>query len=83
MLSIANEPKRGSLSDETDPFVGLHSNFLENQNVGMSRSKMFQSTPGTRSSANVQGCDAKRTRIRRFANAASFGWVKSEQRVNL
>ena len=59
MLSIANETKRGSLPEKTRPFVGLHSNFLKNQNVGLSGCKMFQSTPTARCSANIHGCDAK------------------------
>ena len=82
MLGIANESKGGSLPVETDPFVGLQSDFLENQNVGLT-SKMFQSTPGAGSSSNVQGSDVKRSRVGHFADAASFVWIKTKLGVGL
>ena len=83
MLSIANEAKRRSLPEETGPFVGLHSDFLKNQNISLGGSKMLESTPTPGRSANIQGSDSKRTRIGRFADATPFVWIKAEQRVNL
>ena len=84
MLSRADETKRRSLLPvETNPFIRFHSDFLENQDVSLSRRKIFQSTPGARCSANVQGSDAKRYRVGRFADAASFIWIETGQGVDL